>query len=73
MITLDYAIDLDINLKRFRNRLGFQLKIGDKFGSIFIIVMTKSIKVCLDCIEKDQFISKLFEIDQKSQNKSTFS
>ena len=52
-LSLGNAIDLDLNFENFCNCLRFHSKIRDEFGSGFIIVATKSIKSCTDCIEKN--------------------
>ena len=45
-VSIGHAINPDKNFERFLNRLEFQSKIGDKFGSRFLIVVTKLIKTC---------------------------
>ena len=52
------AIDLEQKFERFCNYLGFQSKIRDKFGSGFLIIAMKSIKSCLDCIDKPIYIQR---------------
>ena len=78
-VSLGDAIDLEQNFKRFGNRLRFQSKIRDKFGSGLLLVTTTSIKSATNIIEKlefnqkvIEFLSKLFKIDPKSLNISFY-
>ena len=65
MLSLGDAIVLQKKFKRFGNHLRFQSKIRDKFGSRFLIVATKSIKSCPDCIEKVEIFKKKIEFIMK--------
>ena len=64
-LSLGDAIHLELKFERFCNPFGFQLKIQVKFGSRFLIVATKSIKLCPDCIEKVDIYRKRSNLNQK--------
>ena len=58
MISLGDVISLRFIIKLIRNRLGFQSKFLEKFGSGFLLLVTKSIKLATNIIEKFKFDKK---------------
>ena len=71
----DY-INLEPNFTKFRKCLRFLLKIWYKFWTGFLIVVTKLIKSCSDCIKKINIYwnrSILYQNRSKKSNILTFS
>ena len=73
LLSLGDYFDLGQDFEKYRNILGFQSKIQYKFGSRFLVVVTKWIIPFPDLIKKFKIDRKRSKIDQKRRDTLTFS